>query len=115
VFGRRAALAALDEPAVDGRADTDEPTGAAAIAPVRERTRQALWRHAGIERSESGLRDLLRDPHPLARMVAHCALLRQETRGTHARGDHPQRDERLDGQHAVIAAGTDSPQWQPWQ
>ncbi|HEX5309592.1 MAG TPA: FAD-dependent oxidoreductase [Solirubrobacteraceae bacterium] len=117
VFGRRAALAALDEPTASG-AEIATPAASAlpaAIAAVSEQTRQALWRHAGIERLQSGLNELLEDPHPLARMVGRCALLRQETRGTHSRSDYPERDEKLDRQHAVIPTGTEMPDWQGWQ
>jgi L-aspartate oxidase len=144
VFGRRAALAALDEPAPTAdtapaahqaepapTADTapaahqaePAPTPGAtptarqaeAIAPVGHTTRQALWEHAGIERDAAGLRELLADPHPLARMLARSALAREETRGTHARSDHPQCDPELDGRHAVIAGADEQPQWQAWK
>jgi L-aspartate oxidase len=126
VFGRRAALAALDEPApARGRsergageagADPDE-TGAveAAIAPVDPATRSALWEHAGIERSAEGLKALLEDRHPLARMLARSALAREESRGTHARADHPQRDARLDGRHAVVTGAGERLDWQAWE
>ena len=116
VFGRRAALAALDEPstgpsgtAIQPPAEPDE-----AIAPVDPATRQALWEHAGIERSAAGLSELLTDPHPLARMIAHSALEREETRGTHARTDHPERDPRLDGRHEVIG-GEQERVWRVWK
>ena len=48
VFGRRAALAALDEPA-PGPASAARP-GAAPIALPGRETREALWRHAGLVR-----------------------------------------------------------------
>jgi L-aspartate oxidase len=149
VFGRRAALAALDEPAptpglaphrvepvrtsATARATQPAPTAATAlgsqraepaptagtaptaIAPVSHATRQALWEHAGIERDAAGLRELLADPHPLARMLARSALAREETRGTHARSDHPQRDPELDGRHAAIAGAQEQPHWQAWE
>jgi len=123
VFGRRAALAALDEPSPAVLSGAPDPAAAAptstgggdgAISPVRPATRQALWEHAGIERSAAGLSELLADPHPLARMIARSALKREETRGTHARTDHPERDPRLDGRHAVIG-GEGETVWQPWE
>jgi L-aspartate oxidase len=99
VFGRRAALAALEEPAATHRgAHTDiRPV----IVPVEHSTRVALWEHAGIERSAQGLERLLRDPHPLARLTARFALERTESRGTHARDEYPGPDPQLDGQHVV--------------
>jgi L-aspartate oxidase len=100
VFGRRAALAGLDEPepAVAGA-----PAGPPPEAPSRA-TREAMWRLAGLERSEGDLEELQRDDHPLARLVAACALERRETRGGHARSEHPASDGRLDGRHSVVEA-----------
>jgi L-aspartate oxidase len=116
VFGRRAALASLDEPSVsasDG-ALAPSPGSVEGIAPVPASTRDALWEHAGIERSDAGLKELLADPHPLARMIARSALEREETRGTHARTDRPERSADLDGRHAVFEGGEQSPRWQAW-
>ena len=72
-----------------------------------------MWEHAGIERSRDGLERLLDIPHPLARLVAECALLREETRGAHRRTDFPELDPRLDGHHAVTR-GTGSPRFERW-
>jgi L-aspartate oxidase len=113
VFGRRAARAALDEPRTSGeRASRERAPRAAArtadqpavVAPTAA-TRRALWRHAGLERSEEGLLALGEDPHPLARGVAASALARAESRGAHRRRDRPERDPALDGRHLV--AGPD--------
>src|ERR1700722_18458098 len=127
VFGRRAALAALEEP-VRGSDDSaiGEPNlandegamTAAAGSPstaaeealagnsgppvVEPATRTALWEHAGIVRSAVGLKALAEDAHPLARLIARAALEREETRGTHARSDHPERNGRLDERHVVV-------------
>ena len=107
VFGRRAALRGLDEPAT-AEALAAAPEQPVAAAPTRE-TREAMWRHAGLERDAEGLRPLLEDPHPLARLVARSALFREETRGAHARSEFPERDLALDGRHTVIDAGADAP------
>ena len=105
VYGRLAALAALDEPAPAGApAAAPPPQAPVAPAPTRE-TRAAMWRHAGLERSAEGLRPLLEDPHPLARLVAACALSREETRGAHVRADFPGTDPALDGRHTVVEPG----------
>ena len=53
-------------------------------------------------RTPEGLARLLEDPHPLARMIAACALARTESRGAHLRADHPQRDPALDFRHAIV-------------
>jgi L-aspartate oxidase len=102
VYGRRAALSALDEPApATGDARTwasEEP-----VFPSRE-TRAAMWRHAGLERSAEGLETLLDEPSPLARLVAACALKRRESRGAHFRVDAPEHDPALDLRHAVVGA-----------
>jgi succinate dehydrogenase/fumarate reductase flavoprotein subunit len=81
---------------------------------VERSTRTALWEHAGIERSPTGLARLLEDPHPLARMVARSALAREESRGTHTRTDHPERDARLERMHAVASRDGAQLDWQAW-
>jgi len=112
VFGRRAALAALAEPA-PAAGTRGEPAGPAPEAPSTE-TRRAMWWHAGLERDAAGLSALLGDPHPLARLVAACALHREETRGAHARADFPRTEAARDGVHTVVAAGTESPSGESW-
>ena len=69
--------------------------------------------HAGLVRSAEALRTLLDDPHPLARIVGECALLRQESRGGHQRSDFPDTDPALEGQHAVLRAGS-APVFESW-
>jgi L-aspartate oxidase len=112
VFGHRAALAALDEPAPNGPLPT-VPGGDPAPAPTRE-TRHAMWALAGLERNADGLGRLLADPHPLARLVAASALAREESRGAHARADFPATDPELDDRHSVIPPPTTSPAFVKW-
>ena len=110
VFGNRAALAALGEPAVEGPFPPPRPTPQ--IVPDQS-TREALWRLAGIERDARGLERLLEDPFPLARVIATSALAREESRGAHQRRDHPRQDESLDRTHAVVRGG-DPPLFERW-
>ena len=113
VFGRRAALSAVDAPEPLVVPDSDPPAEPIAPRPTRA-TRKAMWEHAGLERDAEGLRPLLDDPHPLARLVARCALFREETRGAHARADHPDLDAALAGRHTVVDAGSDAPRLDAW-
>jgi len=104
VFGRRAALAGLAGEPAPGAPAARLPATPVAPAPSRG-TREAMWRHAGLERSAEGLAPLLADPHPLARLVAACALSREESRGAHARSDFPGTDSTLDGRHTIAGPG----------
>jgi L-aspartate oxidase len=82
--------------------------------PVAEAsTRAALWRDAGVVRTSEGLTRLLQDPHPLARLIAGCALARTESRGAHLRADHPERDPGMDYRH-VLVTSEDPCGWQTW-
>jgi L-aspartate oxidase len=116
VFARRAVDAALAEPlpAPATPDDLDRLLQAPPIPAVEPATRAALWRDAGIERTGEGLRRLLEDPHPLARLIARCALAREESRGAHLRVDHPARDPALDHRHAVLA-GDEAVNWETWE
>jgi L-aspartate oxidase len=102
VFGRRAALAACDEPAAGGAAAPGPGPGAP--APPGEDTRAALWRHAGLRRDAEGLAELGDDPYPLARLIGAACLAREESRGAHQRTDYPETDPALDGMHSLVAS-----------
>ena len=106
VFGRRAGLAALDEPPPPTAPSTEPPPPDPLTQnrPDRE-TRSALWAHAGLERTAAGLRTLLDHPHPLARLTARCALHRNESRGAHWRLDAPDLDPALELHHSVVEDG----------
>jgi L-aspartate oxidase len=111
VLGRRAALAGLGEPPPE---DVPPPR-TDPIEPPSRATREAVWRRAGLERTAGDLRALMDDPHPLARLVAACALAREESRGAHARAEFPAPDPRLDGRHTVLTASADAPAFAPWE
>jgi L-aspartate oxidase len=110
VFGRRAALAA----AADRPPPTRQPPAAGGeVEPPAQSTRAALWRHAGLRRDRAGLRELLGDPHPLARLIAASCLAREESRGAHQRSDAPATDPALDGMHTLVGAGAE-PRFERW-
>jgi L-aspartate oxidase len=111
VLGRRAACAALGEPR-----PTDPPPAPPAplTVDVPDRaTREALWRDCGLVRDADGLRRLGGHYHELVRLVATCALLREETRGAHCRSDFPDRDPAFDQRHVVVRRGA-APELQAW-
>jgi len=79
-----------------------ETVGAGNLPPLAlKRLRQAMSQHAGVERCEAGLRDLINlieslqsqygdcDALIAARFIAEGALRRTESRGGHFRTDHP--------------------------
>jgi L-aspartate oxidase len=117
VFARRAVADALSATATrlpPASAHEIEALRALPAPPgAGSATRAALWRDAGVVRSEQGLRRLLEDPHPLARLIASCALERTESRGAHLRVDHPERDASFDHRHVVLD-GEDPIAWQTW-
>jgi L-aspartate oxidase len=116
VFGARAARSAVAQPAADPAAVAElaaARAGAGAPQPISATSREALWRHAGLERDAAGLRELTSDPHPLVRLIAQCGLTRTESRGAHQRRDFPDRDPRFDGVHVTIGADGE-PALQAW-
>jgi L-aspartate oxidase len=99
VFGRRAAAAALAEPAIAAHdVEASEPVE----LQVSSVTRRHLWAAAGVSRSADGLTTLASDPHPLARLIGAAALARTESRGVHFRTDRPVLDQALDGVHTIV-------------
>jgi len=111
VFSRRAVLHALSEshspapPASPGELEALQTLPSP--SPGTPVTRDALWRDAGIVRCAEGLRRLLDDSHPLARLLARSALARTESRGAHQRSDHPEPDPALDQHHFVLSGDGD--------
>jgi L-aspartate oxidase len=117
VFARRAVNHALSHSApartVAGEAELEALRALPAPPPADHAIREALWEDAGIVRSKDGLSRLLDAPHPLARLIARCALARAESRGAHLRSDHPERDPALDSRH-VIVSGEREITWEMW-
>lgn len=114
VFARRI-VTALESDAAEARAPS-APRGAAGLLPasVRRPIQQAMEADAGVLRSQVSLSDasarlaaLSRSPgaepstedwettnlHQIATVLVRHALLREETRGSHWREDHPDRDD----------------------
>src|SRR5581483_5733671 len=107
VFGARAARAALDEtPQPDG-AQLPPSANEGPPPKLTERSREALWNKAGLERDGDGLRTLLDDPSPQVRLIAASALARTESRGAHLRRDFPARDPGFDHRHVTVARDRD--------
>jgi L-aspartate oxidase len=110
VFGRRAALAALEEPplpASHGPARVVESQ-----APTTDRLREALWRDCGLFREAEGLARLAAADNEIVRLVARSAQFREESRGCHFRTDFPGDDPAL-ARHVVLRRGCD-PALEAW-
>jgi L-aspartate oxidase len=114
VWGSRAAQSALAEPPARAGAHSPEEDSPSAPPAANAETRAAMWRDAGIERSAEGLQRLARDPHPLARMIARCALERNESRGAHRRVEHPAADPGCEHRHVVVGAEGELT-WETWE
>jgi L-aspartate oxidase len=119
VFAARAIADALSHPAerlpaVDERT-LEQPRELPAPAAAERSTRAALWQDVGIVRTPEGLERVLDDPHPLARLIAQCALARTESRGAHLRTDHPECDPRLDLRHIVVESSGEHLSCQTWR
>ena len=117
VFARRAVQDALSDAPPRAPAPTAielEALGGAQPPPLADAgTREAVWRDAGIVRTREGLERLLENPHPLAGLIARCALARTESRGAQLRADYPERDTSFDHRHAVLSQQA-TLAWQTW-
>jgi L-aspartate oxidase len=102
VFGRRAALAALDEPRLPASLGDAPPPPPERVAPAA--LRDQVWRQAGVVRDPAGLYELATSPDPVASMVAQFAIARAESRGVHYRIDEPTTDAAFEG-HFVLRPG----------
>ena len=121
VMARNAADALRDASCDRRRAAAGEVTTLAARdlpADALDRLRRAMQREAGVERDASGLARLIgeidaledrhgdADPLLIARALAASALARTESRGAHARTDHPRRVDPARHSEWRLASGT---------
>jgi L-aspartate oxidase len=104
VFGRRAALASLDEPGLPARLPS--PAAAPAERVASQELREQVWLEAGVIRNPSDLTALAASPDPVASLVARFALARAESRGVHYRIDAPAPSPAFEG-HFVLRPGHD--------
>jgi L-aspartate oxidase len=102
VFGRRAALAAVDEPPLPATTGELPPTPPERIAS--DALREQVWLQAGVMRDPEDLTLLAKSPDPVAAMVARFAIARAESRGVHYRIDAPVPDPVFEG-HFVLRPG----------
>jgi L-aspartate oxidase len=100
------------------------PPTKAALTNIRD----VMWREVGIMRSGKDLADAIKrieaielpksakpdrteheihNLHALALLMAHSALAREESRGSHYRSDFPYRDDEKFGKHSTVEKGAE--------
>ena len=112
VFGRRAAHAALADPAPTSRGTGQRPS-LPEHEPVTDGLRQALWADCGLVRDAAGLERLRGARHLLVRLIAESALVREESRGSHFRADFLVTDAAFE-RHVVLRPGS-KPVLESWR
>ncbi len=110
VFGRRAALAALEEPMLP--ANHDSARAVESHGRITDRMREEVWEHCGLFREAEGLSRLAATDSELVRLVAGSALIREESRGCHFRTDFPLADPAF-ARHVVLRRGAE-PALEAW-
>ena len=130
VFGARAGRKMRDELKLPARKSAELPPAAYSNGPVRapiedaiREVQELMWKHAGIMRVASGLKQAIhqleavgeRVSHPQSRrefearnlqisglLVARMALAREESRGAHYRTDFPDHNDLRFLKHSVM-------------
>ncbi|HLZ14061.1 MAG TPA: L-aspartate oxidase [Candidatus Acidoferrum sp.] len=95
--------------------------------PLRMQIRDIMWRHVGILRNGKDLKaalaqlesmevpaaaatreeNELKNLHSLAKVITRSAIAREESRGSHYRGDFPYRDDDDFQKHSLIRKGSE--------
>jgi len=111
VFGRRAALAALDDAPLDF--DPEPPEALTTeVDRIDQKLRAQMWQGAGLVRDAAGLEPLRTASALVPRLIAECALHRRESRGVHFRSDFPIEEPEL-AAHTVLRQGQE-PLFEQW-
>jgi L-aspartate oxidase len=104
------------------------PLAPEAELALRQRVRALMWEHAGLVRTEAGLRTALEEFRELeahyrpvcgevrnlltaARLLTAAALLRHESRGAHFRADYPAGDPHWQRHSLWTAVELEAAQW----
>jgi L-aspartate oxidase len=103
-----------------------KPAAKPLVAPALTKIKDAMWRQVGILRNGKDLvaaieqlqslelpkiekpgraEHELHNMHTLALLMAHSALARQESRGSHYRSDFPYRDDESFCKHSLVQRG----------
>jgi len=121
----KSAQAALDKHEPDSVHAAEEPLGEPEIEKLIQEVRATLWSNVGIIRQGKSLRQAVERltelpvPHAssacrrhlearnileTARLIAGCALVREESRGAHYRSDFPLKNESNPPRHSFVSA-----------
>jgi L-aspartate oxidase len=121
----RAAWPALDSSQAKRLRDVEDPASTHELERTRCRLRSVMWEKVGLLRDRRSLSDALaffeaeieRLPSAacetlnllgVGRLIAQAALLREETRGSHYRLDHPETADRVAARIALTRRGDDA-------
>ena len=126
VFGARAARAMRECAAAPLLPEAPLPQTEFPRAALEE-IRALAWNQCGIVRTGAGLQQALdwlasrapggppdyelRNIHQVARLIACCALAREESRGGHFRSDFPQKDDARFARHSLISMADAAVRW----
>jgi len=114
-------------PQPDSPDSEKHPNHAHAESPLRTQIRDIMWRHVGILRNGKELKaalaqleslqipaaastredNELKNLHSLAKVITRSAIAREESRGSHYRGDFPYRDVDDFQKHSLIRKGAE--------
>jgi succinate dehydrogenase/fumarate reductase flavoprotein subunit len=122
-----ASLAGKRAPKPDTSDSEKHPHATHVEPPLRTQIRDLMWRHVGILRNGKELKatlaqleamqlpaanatresNELKNMHALAKVITYSAIAREESRGSHYRGDFPYRDDDDFQKHSLIRKGAE--------